>query len=155
MLQALRTVLRAHLLRHAALVRPELVSALHFLRSYLTTLEKALLSVPELNNEASDASERRVDGASPIVETGETVETGLEAGLAGGLEEVAGLGGSSLLRTWSTECMGDTLSCGVGPDSGDTDLRVSVARERKKYARLRERWTGRSGGNLKGVSKEW
>ena len=136
-------------------MRPELVSALHFLRSYLTHLANRLLSVPELSNEASDASERRADGASPIVETGETVETGLEAGVAGGLAEVAGLGGSSLLRTWSTECMGDTLSCGVGPDSGDTDLRVSIARERKKYARLRERWTGRSGGNLKGVSKEW
>lgn len=113
-------------------MRPELVSALHFLRSYLTHPANRLLSVPELSSDASDASERRVDGASPIVETMETVETGVEAGLAvEGLAEVAGLAGSSVLRTWSTECMGETLSCGVGPDSGDTDLRVSVEREKR------------------------
>ena len=110
-------------------MRPELVSALHLLRSYLTHLANRLLSVPELSSDASDASERRVDDASPIVETVETVETGVEAGLEGGLED-GGLAGSSLLRACSTECMGETLSCGVGPDSGDTDLRVSHRRKR-------------------------
>ena len=107
--------------------------------------------MPELS---SDASDRRVAAVSPIVETVETVDPGLEAEREAA-EALGGLEASSGLCTCSTECMGDTLSCGVGPESGDTELRVRLQSKERRYDRLWERWTGRSGGNLKGASKEW